>query len=112
MEYLYIFALPDQIDGMTHVAVTEEIRDRNVIKLTGTYGKDLNAGFQPATHMVPFVDRIQGERLIDLDEDSKDLGRPAAKKWWDMDQSDVADWEEQSPAVIQARIDARKPAEE
>ncbi len=109
MDPLYIFQLSRSVNEMTHVGVTEEIRDGDRIKVTGVYGKDLVAGFRPATHMVPFRDDIRGERLEDLQRESLAAGRPADKDWYDMDQADVADWLEEDPAIIETRIEDNRP---
>ena len=107
MEILYTFVLANAVDGMTHVGVTEEIRDGSRIKVTGVYGKSLAGGFEPATHMIPFLDDIRGVRLIDLQEESEASGRPADKDWFNMDQDDVASWLADDPSAVAGRIAAR-----
>ncbi|KKN88083.1 hypothetical protein LCGC14_0251550 [marine sediment metagenome] len=109
MDTLYIFALPASVDGMTHVAVVEEIRDGRRFGISGVYGRDLVGGFRPAEFMRPFHIDISGDELIDLQELSETNGRPADKKWYEMSQSDVAEWLEDDLGAIQERIIARQP---
>ena len=110
MEALYVFALHTSVDAQTHVGVTEEIWDLGLHKVTGVYGKNPVAGFKPATAMQPFKKIITGDELIDLDEESKDKGRPPTKARSDMDSADVATWLAENPAVRAARILARNEA--
>lgn len=107
MIILYTFTLPTAVDGMTHVGITEEIRDNGRFKLTGAYGTE-SGSFVPATMMQPYKMNITGDNLIDLDEQSLSAGRPISKSRHDIDSVDLITWLSEDPATIQARIDAKK----
>ena len=107
MRILYTFELPAPINGITHVAIMEEIRDGHRIKVSGVYGTMDDDTFGPSTIAVPFAIDIGGEDLIDLDEQSVAAGRPPQKPYWEIDSGDIVAWLEEDPAVRQARIEAR-----
>jgi len=55
MRILYTFELPAPINGITHVAIMEEIRDGHRIKVSGVYGTMDDDTFGPSTIAVPLT---------------------------------------------------------
>lgn len=109
---LYTFKLPTSIDGMTHVRVTQEIRDAYRTNIVGYYGK-LSAGeWTEAEKMHTFRPDIRGEERVDLVEEANAAGRPSTLADHDIRSDDVAAWLAEDPAVKRARIEGRRPAEE
>lgn len=113
MDVLYSAALHEPpINGVTHLGIMEEIRERSRIKVSGDYGTMDDDTFVKASITLPFSHEFRGEELIDLDEQSQAAGRPAEKPFWELDASDIIAWLEEDPAVRQERIAARRAASE
>ena len=110
---LYTFKLPTALNpSATHVAVLEESRNAGRFVISGHYGKVTGPTFEPAEGMIAYAARISDEDLEDLDIESTAAGRPASQSRTEMHFSDVAAWLEDDRAVIQARIEARRPEPE
>ncbi len=107
MDALYTFELPAPVDGASHVAIEQEIRDGDRITVSGRYGTGADDAFEPAAMMVPYRYTIAHEDLVDLAEQSTAAGRPPTKPVWEIDSNDIAAWLGEDPAVRQARIEAR-----
>lgn len=107
MDTLYIVALHEPVKGITHVAVSEEIRDGGRIKVSGQYGTLEDGEFEPAAITVPYHKDIRGEELDDLAAQSLAAGRPKSKPRHEMASTDVADWLAEDAEVVQARIEPK-----
>lgn len=109
MDILYVVALHEPIEGITHIAVGEEIRDAGRINISGQYGTLEDGEFEPGVITGPFHKDIRDEELADLDEQSLTAGRPKDKPRYTLDSGDVAAWLAEDAEVVQARIEARRP---
>ena len=110
---IYTFKLPSAVNGLTHVRVTQEIRDGKRLNIVGEYGK-LAAGdkWTPGEKMHAFGANIRGEERVDLIEAANAAGRPSTLADHDIRSGDVAVWLAEDPAAKQSRIEGRRPAEE
>ena len=109
MDILYVVALHEPIEGITHIAVGEEIRDARRIHISGQYGTMVDGEFEPGAITGPFHKDIRGEELDDLDEQSVAAGRPKDKPRHTLDSGDVAVWLAEDADVVQVRLEARRP---
>ena len=109
---IYTFKLPTPVNGLTHVRVTQEIRDGKRLNIVGEYGKLARDEWTPGEKMHAFGANIRGEERVDLIEAANAAGRPSTLADHDIRSGDVAVWLAEDPAVKQARIEARGPAEE
>ena len=109
---IYTFKLPAAGNRLTHVRVTQEIRDGKRLNIVGEYGKLAGDKWTPGEMMRAFGADIQGEERVDLIEAANAAGRPSTLGDHDIRSGDVAVWLAEDPAVKQARIEARGPAEE
>ena len=107
MDILYVVELHEPIDGITHIAVGEEIRDGGRINVSGEYGTLVDGEFEPGAITGPFHKDIRDEELDDLDAQSVAAGRPKDKPRYELASADVAIWLEEDPEIQQERIDAR-----
>ena len=109
---IYTFKLPSTVNELTHVRVTQEIRDARRLNIVGEYGKLAGDEWTPGEKMHAFGANIRREERVDLIEAANAAGRPSTLADHDIRSDDVAVWLAEDPAARQSRIEGRRPAEE